>query len=100
MSGWRAVAHKGEFALTVLTPARVREKNLTPPATDATLLAFLHSDGEPTAAVWFTSLQALNAFVQEMEPRFVDIACSPSDDASVVAVLREISGQTTPLTIN
>jgi hypothetical protein len=69
---WRAVAHRGALAMTILTPRRATLDHV-PMHRDATLVGFVLPDDGPSFHLSFVDAQALREWITELEPRAISV---------------------------
>lgn len=103
---WAAVAHRGQFSMTVYTPARAMLERI-PMHPKATITVLLSPDGGESFQLGFIDAGRLQAFVKEMRPRtvsclglsdadekaFRQLLWQGADDDSVIEMLRWRSQQ-------
>src|SRR5688572_12707379 len=88
---WLPVATKGCFSLVVMTRAKlVQDRAEIVLHPDCQVLGIIMPDDEGEwAPVSFLTLDTLAAFVAEMQPRRVRVACAPAEDAEKLLALIE-----------
>src|SRR5258708_7787205 len=80
MNSWTEIARRGELTITVTTRQRAKQNGRLTLHAEAAFIAELHPDGGNCVDVNFLSLEDLRAFVREMQPRVIVVACSPAED--------------------